>query len=780
MPNIVIADGSQPPLDGSVRSKAFAFLVKLAADDRSPGLHIEPITNSVDPRARTGRVDDFWRAVLYRLDPAGGQTTYVHEGIYPHDDAIVRAKTRRLRMNPVNGMPEFIEEAGVDNEGAVDVVAAAEVKAAEIAAANEKAAEAIARGLETTPMLVSRGYTMDGLVAELGFSQHHAAALMAAVDEVALTELVDLEFDNAWQELAVIGMLEGKPLAEIVAEISADEFVDTNVDELEVEAASVVEAEAESQVQAVVQVETATERLVDEDAALVRAFDRPAARRQFHYVDNQDELRRVIEAGDFGQWTVFLHPTQQHYVDANYKGAFRLTGGAGTGKTVVLLHRARRLARANPQARIVLTTFTRALASMLRRDLGRLDSALPLANGLGEPGIYIAGVDQLVAEVRRRWPAEVHAASERLLGASDAGRSLDTNDGHVWDEAIAAHAEELGPAVSRRSFFEEEYLDVVLRERIDDRKDYLTVARPGSGQRLGRKQRVAVWKVIEQYQLSRRIDGRLTYHEAAAVAALAVETAGLHLVDHVLIDEGQDLVPPQWQFLRAITAPGPNDLFIAEDAHQRIYGRPVRMNRVGIDLRGRSRRLKLNYRTTQETLDYALRALRGRDWESGEGDSEATTGYVSARRGPEPRVLGSQDAGEQLEALVALLHEWDEAGVDPATIAILCHARETARNLANQLSDRGVHATFVTAETVAGASSVVTMTMHQSKGQEFSRVVLYQLSADRFPRRLRAGAPEEQVAAQAQLDAALLYVAATRARDELVVSYTGEITELLK
>ena len=153
-----------------------------------------------------------------------------------------------------------------------------------------------------------------------------------------------------------------------------------------------------------------------EDDQLLESLRRPAAAAQFAFIEDQDELRRVIEDGDFGAWRVFLHPEQRRYVDRSYKGPFRLSGGAGTGKTVVLVHRARQLARRNPQARIVLTTFTTNLADSLRESLAQLDPRVPQATKLGEPGIFIAGVDALAAAVIRGAGSDVTCAVAAVLG----------------------------------------------------------------------------------------------------------------------------------------------------------------------------------------------------------------------------------------------------------------------------------------------------------------------------------------------------------------------------
>lgn len=135
------------------------------------------------------------------------------------------------------------------------------------------------------------------------------------------------------------------------------------------------------------------------------------------------------------------------------------------------------------------------------------------------------------------------------------------------------------------------------------------------------------------YRAQNRVEGTLDFAEAAAVAAAHLDRAG-PLADHVLVDEGQDLSPAHWQLLRALVASGPDDLFTAEDSHQRIYGARTVLGRYGIRIVGRSQRLTLNYRTTAQNLRYSMTLLDGGEYVDLEEQPEAT-GYRSARSGPD-------------------------------------------------------------------------------------------------------------------------------------------------
>ncbi len=347
-------------IDGSIKAKAMTFLEKLSEDDTTAGLHIEPINNSADPRVRTGRVDQFWRAVLFRID-SDGESHYVFHGVWPHDKAIKIAQRVRLRVNPVNGLPQFDE---TPEPVAAVVLPLSVVKP-------EPAAE---------PVLVAWGRTHADLVGRLGIPDDVAYQALAVPDDDALLALA--EQHEGWLGLLLVDLATG-------------DSIETIVDRMQL----------------------APPASTDADEDLIESLLQPAARAQFAFIDGQDELRRVIDAGDFGAWRIFLHPEQRRYVDKSYNGPFRLSGGAGTGKTVVLVHRARRLAQHDPDARVVLTTFTTNLATALGEQIVQLDPTVPRAPQLGGPGIYISGIDSLAsAVIRSAVPLSIDAAAEAVLG----------------------------------------------------------------------------------------------------------------------------------------------------------------------------------------------------------------------------------------------------------------------------------------------------------------------------------------------------------------------------
>lgn len=721
MPTIIISKLAGR-LDPAIRGKAMVFLQKLAEDDSTPGLHVEPLQRAIDSRVRTGRVDRFYRAVMFRLDNEG-ERHYVIHGVWPHDEAIRVANNLRLTVNPVNGLPQFEESP--------------EVKGRKITTPEKKHKNV---GETPTPqsgglrLLEGLGISQADLVDQLGIPVEIAEVAMLAQDEDEILSLAT-ELENEW-------------IASILIDIAAGDLVSEVVDRMAL--APVVSSD-------------------DEDADVLAAMQRVGAQVQFAFIEDNDELRNAIEASDFGAWRVFLHPEQRRYVEVQTSGPFRISGGAGTGKTVVLVHRARNLAVRYPGATILLTTYTTNLATILQEQLAQLDSRIKIASALGEPGIFVSGIDALAASILRKDNNGVQVAVENVLGQARDSVNART-PGAVWQSVLEAANVDLPSNIANPTFLSAEYATIVLPSRITSLEDFLHVRRTGRGVPLNRGQRKAVWTLIEAYRAQGRVDGTLDFMEASAIAADFLETkySGPAFATHALVDEGQDLSPTHWQLLRALVPHGTDDLFIAEDSHQRIYGPRVVLSKMGISIVGRSRRLTLNYRTTAQNLRYAMSILAGGVFVDLE-DQQESTGYRSARSGPDPQIIEVEGISEELDQIGIVLDGWLKGGIDANAIAVLCADRVQRDRLATGLIERGLPVRSVDRDH-APRDRIAIMTMHRAKGTEFSRVVLSGVGNRLESEKIRiAGLDLTDQLNEDLREKSLLYVAATRARDELVV-----------
>lgn len=732
MANLVIASNSKAmsKLDGSIKNKVYDFFEKLNADDTQPALHIEPLHAAIDPRVRTGRVDLHYRAVLFRVDDKSSGPTYIYMGTWGHDDAIKLAERATLRVNPINGTLEGLIGEPVEPTTPQPT-------------SPSKPESAVA-------YLAGFGYKLADLTEGLGLDPVVAARAIEASDEAALLEAAEGALD--WEASALLDLATGIAISDIREKHG---FAEKPVDDT-----------------------------LNEDEQIIRALERPASKMQFAYIEDNDELRRIIEGGDFAAWRIFLHPEQQKYVDSHYRGAFRLSGGAGTGKTVVVIHRARRLARDNPQARIVLTTYNRTLAEGLKADLKALDPAVVIADRPGDPGVYVGGLDALGKAVLDLSFARVPAASERLFGRSgfEIGNRR-SDSAAVWREVAQTIDSGLDAKLATPSFLETEYVAVVLANKVTTLEQYAKVARPGRGVRLSRPQRIAIWKLIDGYRRQSQMDETISFPEVLALAAEALriraEEGGGYLADHVLVDEGQDLHATHWALLRALVAEGANDLFIAEDSHQRIYGSPIVLGRFGIKIVGRSRRLTLNYRTTAQNLRFAMGVLAGADYQDLEQGDESSSDYRSARNGPEPELVACQDQTVELDTVASTIKSWIDEGVVPESIAVLTRSQDERDRFVRGLGERGVSARALD-KSAAGLGHPQVLTMHRAKGMEFSRVILSGADDKHVPAAATLrNVPDEERAETLLRERSLLYVASSRARDALVVTWSGKRSELL-
>ncbi|WCE38797.1 UvrD-helicase domain-containing protein [Brevibacterium sp. BDJS002] len=813
-------------MEKSIKGKVMEFLMKLDADESSSGLHIEPIRNSADRRFRTGRVDKFWRAVLFKLTGKSG-TSWVIYGVYPHDKAIEMARFLKLDVNPTNGVTEItlVDKVDADelasrletpNSNQAPVAAASAEEMVDNYAPGTNHSEAVKASLPATfgrteadpvfgdkPLAETLGAVPDTkLISELGMWRSVVAKARScrSVDEL----LDGLESLGApeWQSDAMLDLASGTSYEDIVKKLFDTGSDDTRLSDASAAYPRVASDLAESDRPTGVPALPDNVELSQDDA-LIAGLRTSAAQLSFAEVENEDELKRVAEGGDFEAWRVFLHPEQRRWAQRGYNGPFRLSGGAGTGKTVVLLHRAVRLANATapadgPAPRVVLTTFTRNLASELDAQVSTLDNSVPRAGKLGKGGLYVAGVDQLVAEVLRGANAdELLQATTTLLGRAHQNVTNRSEDAD-WDRVLQSVSADLPERTRNRVFLKDEYEQVVLPNRISDKPEYLRIRRPGRGVKLSRLQRSFVWDVFEAYRARTATNNSVSFEEASHLAAVILEDRAnvddrpevpesqrraAYPADHLLVDEGQDLNPGHWMFLRALVRPGRDDLFIGEDSHQRIYGSKVVLSRFGISIVGRSRRLTLNYRTTEQNLAFGLHILSGGSFTDLEDSEESVEGYRSLRAGEPPVVRGFENLDEELEAVADVLKLWlsrcdTDPTLKPEQIAVL--VRSDPGKAARRLGELDVIVQSVGRGLIQDGLPVV-MTMHRAKGTEFRNVVIMHAGSSDIPSPLNSRfQPDEFIEDFNLRERSLLYVAATRARDQLVVTHSGDLSVIFQ
>jgi superfamily I DNA/RNA helicase len=494
------------------------------------------------------------------------------------------------------------------------------------------------------------------------------------------------------------------------------------------------------------------------------ALDRPASKSMFYVLHGSDELLDMLSR-PFDLWRTFLHPTQRRlaYRDA-FAGPARVTGGAGTGKTVVAMHRAKALAdrlELSGLRPILFTTFTRNLATAIEANLRLLGGPELLER------VDVVHVDTLAS----RFVRDNEGPGVRLL----TGREEDD----LWSDVV----DELGTGFSS-TFVRQEWRHVVLAQDVSSRDAYFAAPRPGRGVRLTRRQRAEVWKAIEEFTNRVVERGARTFLQLADAAAGYLASRSVKPYAHVIVDEAQDLHPAQWRMLRAAVAQGPNDLFIVGDTHQRIYDNRVALSRVGINVRGRSTRLRINYRTTHEILRWSMGLLTGESFDDMDEGEDTLAGYRSQLHGPAPTLVGYPSRSQEFDGLIGAVRAWIDGGVRPDEIGVAARTVEVIPAVDRALQGAKVRARVLGPDdNRRTVPEVEVATMHRMKGLEYRCVAVVDVCRERVPLPA-AVTPEADDAVEhrndLQRERSLVYVACTRARDDLRVSWVGPPSEFIE
>ena len=488
------------------------------------------------------------------------------------------------------------------------------------------------------------------------------------------------------------------------------------------------------------------------------AETKPDARRRFLVVDGREELEAALDAS-WDEWTVFLHPSQQSVVERTFSGPARVGGSAGTGKTVVALHRAWRLSK-RENARVLLTTYSRPLANHLRRKIALLAGGKQDVVPRTTVASFLGAAAELHALATGREP--------RVAKEADVRR------------ALARAAEAHGPVLQDETFLWTEWRDVVDGWQIPDETAYLDVSRTGRRSRIGKKQRAALWPVFA----AARADLAGRGLPSAPMVFAAVTDAWRDRDDkpftHVVVDEAQDLGPPELRFLAAVTPNAPDALFFAGDLGQRIFQHPFSWRELGVDVRGRSSTLKVNYRTSHQIRGAADRLLP-EHIEDADGIGERRRGTVSLFGGPAPEVLRGEDEADEVARVAAWLIGLREEGFAPGEIGLFVRDTGLLARARRAATDAGLTPETLSGEEERDGSTVAVGTMHYAKGMEFRAVAVMACDDNAVPQAARI----EAVADSTELDEVyaterhLLYVACTRARERLLVSGRRPVSEFL-
>ena len=666
-------------LPSATHSKVLKWAIRFQSDPTSAAINYEKIQKARDPNLRSVRIDQDWRGIVFK--PVQDDV-YVLLHVAHHDDAYRWAENRKLAINPVTGaMQLVILQDAVENP--------------------QQPTPAVAPAPEGTAGLFDPW--SDRELLSLGVPEDWLARIRSITSEN--------ELDGVQASLPVEAY-EGLFL------VAAGDSVD-----------QVLRAR-----------ETRVDRPIDV-TDFSGSLGTPESQARFVVVDGEDELTAIMNA-PLAQWRVFLHPTQRTLATGDRSGPVRVLGGAGTGKTVVAMHRAKWLAenRTPDGKKVLFTTFTRNLVFDIEENLSSFCPAPTMKK------IEVRNLDAWVQGFLRSQRYEHTIVYNRGKDAADA-----------WQRALAVKDPSLG---FPESFYEEELDQVILAQGVTSRDEYRVARRAGRGVILTRGKRDAIWPVFEEYraQLASRklkeVDD--AYRDAAALLATqkGPDAAG-NAYSAIVVDETQDFGSQALRLLRAMIPAGANDLFFVGDGHQRIYNRNrAAMSRCGIQIRGRSRKLYLNYRTTEEIRRQAVSLLEGCDIDDLDDGHDENRRYKSLSHGAAPLVVTDPTLEAALARSLGLVGEWVAGGPQPTTTCVVAPTRAIRDNAEKVFRSGGMstHVVEANRKDTSDASVVRFSTMHRAKGLEFDQVLV--LAPERF-----VGPPVET-----SDERRLLYVAMTRAR----------------
>ncbi len=511
--------------------------------------------------------------------------------------------------------------------------------------------------------------------------------------------------------------------------------------------------------EALLELATGGEPRVPEVApAAASPFEHPDALRRFRVMKDVEELRRALDF-PWEKWTVFLHPEQRQWVEHDYGGPARVSGSAGTGKTIVALHRAAHLARTHPDARVLLTTFSDTLANALQTKLKRLLGNEPR---LGE----------------RIDVHSLNAIGVRLYKANVGQGSIASRE--VLQEVIREAARAVGGHKFSLHFLLTEWEQVVDGWQLENWEDYRDVARLGRKTRLPEAQRKVLWSIFERVGAGLQARQLTTYAGLFCSLAATISNSKNPPFDFAVVDEAQDISVAHLRFLAALGGGRPNALFFAGDLGQRIFQQPFSWKSLGVDIRGRSRNLRVNYRTSHQIRTQAD-LLLGPAVTDADGNIEDRSDTISVFNGPPPMICSLKSEGDEIKTVGRWIANHAKAGVMPHEFGVFVRSDAQLDRARAAVKEAGLDFKILDEQVETTSGYVSISTMHLAKGLEFRAVVVMACDDEIIPlqERIETVGDDADLQEVYNTERHLLYVACTRARDHLLVTSVEPASEFL-
>jgi superfamily I DNA/RNA helicase/mRNA-degrading endonuclease RelE of RelBE toxin-antitoxin system len=685
------------------QKKVNQFVNKFRNDPYSSGIHYEKIIDAANPYMRSVRIDQGYRGII--LKPERGEV-FILLWVDHHDEAYDWAKRHQCKIHPSTGAIQLYASEHIEEVPAKVIV--------ETPDGNDEELKSI-----------FAEYSDEQLI-DLGLPSELIAKVRLINKLQGLDELRTVLPNDAFEALCFIA--DGIPYTEVLEDYKT---IEQAVD-------------------------------VDDFAA---ALEREGSKRCFITVDDE-ALQQMLDA-PLEKWRVFLHPTQRKLVERDWNGPLRVLGGAGTGKTVAAIHRAKWLANTiknDPTKKILFTTFTKNLASDIQQHLSQICRQSELDK------IEVINIDSWVHKFLKR-----NSYGYNIVFPNDTNPMRKK----CWNLALDAKPFELDFS---DHFYEEEWRLVVQEQGITAKDEYIRAKRTGRGTRLNRKERLLVWAAFEEYLLQLNHNNIKEMPDATRDCVKLIESKSIKpMYSSIVVDEGQDMGSQAYELLRKIVPEQVNDIFIVGDGHQRIYRNKVVLGRCGIQIVGRSKKLRINYRTTEETKRLAVSVLEGIEVDDMDAGIDDGKGYISLMHGEDPEILYFKGFMDEADAICERVEQLEAAGTQLSSICVVARTK----NLRDSYSDVLKKAGISTYEIMANGSEnravegVRVATMHRVKGLEFQHLFVAGINDDKLPLMNFKSSDPVEIREHEIAERALLHVAMTRAMKSLTVSSHGKPSKFL-
>ncbi len=685
------------------QAKAMAFVSKFRSNPTSNGINYEKIAQAKDPNMRSVRIDQSYRGIVLKPDTGN---VYVLLWVDHHDKAYKWAENKIYQIHPETGSLQV-----VDIDESMTHIESPEPEAP---------AEILAKALFDD--------IKDHYLLRFGVPEIHLSLVRSLKTSGELDEVADQLPQEAYE--ALFFLAEGFSLEEVLNDI-----------------------------------ETSDKKEEVDTTDFESALEKPDSRRRFFVVEDDLELAAILNA-PLEKWRIFLHPSQQKLVERIWNGPVRVLGGAGTGKTVVAMHRAKWLVQSfykNKNDQILFTTFTRNLAADIQENLTKICSKEMMRR------IEVINLDKWVSGFLKK-------------NGYDYQIDYGTRTNDLWKKALDIVPSDLNLDLS---FYREEWERVIQPQAVTSAEEYMKATRVGRGVRLNRKMRKTVWTVFEEYRVLLNENGLREPMDAMRDARLLLERKNEVLpYKSIVVDEAQDMGMQAFKLIRQmIPEETKNDLFIVGDAHQRIYRHKVVLGQCGIKIIGRGKKLKINYRTTDETRKWAVGLLKGIHIDDLDGGIDNQKGYKSLMHGILPEVRHFVTFHEEIDFIAEYLNKIKKEDGSINEVCLVARTNGLLKQYENAITSKGFEIYFVRRNEAEDQSNpgLRLATMHRVKGIEFDRVIIAGVNDGIVPfEGYGSDSSDPVIKKDAEVhERALLYVAATRAKKEVVVTSCGKASRFL-